>query len=161
MYVIWRKRTREHYAGWDNVGDVRLTPIIVQSRRVRGKPRQEHVACLPSILDSQINEKGAVWFWDAVEKQLTRLTNRIPCEEMEKIRGALDKVVPQPQPEYAKTLNDNAQAFMEGMTAALASKFGPNTRETNERIAVFSDSFKTSKRGKPDGHGVASRRKAD
>ncbi len=53
-------------------------------------------------------------------------------------------MVPQPQPEYAKTLNDNAQAFIDGMTAMLASKF-PNARETNERIAAFSDSFKTSK----------------
>ncbi len=65
MYVIWRRRKREHYAGfWDNIeiGDARLTPIIVQSRRVNGKPKQEHIACLPSIIESHINDKSAVWF---------------------------------------------------------------------------------------------------
>ena len=93
MYVIWRKRKREHYAGWGEVGDVRLTPIIAQSRRVNGGPRQEHIACLPSIIESEIDEKNGVWFWDAVEEKLARLANRIPSEEAAKIRAALCKVV--------------------------------------------------------------------
>ena len=81
MYVIWRKRKREKYGGgggFDKVGDVRLTPVIVRTRRVSGKPKQEHIACLPSIVESQINEKTAVWFWEGVEKRLARLANRIP-----------------------------------------------------------------------------------
>jgi hypothetical protein len=43
MYVIWRKRKREHASRRGNVGDVRLTPIIAQSRRLNGRPRQEHI----------------------------------------------------------------------------------------------------------------------
>ena len=125
MYVIWRKRKREHYDGfWSGVkiGDVRLTPIIVQSRRVNGNPKQEHIACLPSIIESQINDKSAVWFWTAVEEQLGRLTNRISQDDMKKIRAALDKVVHQPEPEFAETLKDGAAAHREIMVAALSPR---------------------------------------
>ena len=145
MYVIWRRRKREHYAGWWDsivIGDVRLTPIIVQSRRVNGKPKQEHIACLPSIIESHINENSAVSFWAAVEKQLTRLTNRIPREDMEKIRAALDKVVPQPNPEYAKNYSDEPGPDIDIMAAA----WDPTgrVRETNKQMYAFSSSFKTA-----------------
>ncbi len=144
MYVIWRKRKREHYAGWNKVGDVRLTPIIVQSRRVNGKPKQEHIACLPSIIESSINEKEAIWFWGGVEEQLARLTNRIPREEMEKIRAALDKVVPQPDPEYAKSHKADSQAYIENMASALSPRT-ERDREIRREERAFKDSFKTAK----------------
>ena len=143
MYVIWRKRKREHYAGWDKVGDVRLTPIIVQSRRVNGKPKQDHIACLPSIIESQINDKSAVWYWAAVEKQLARLTNRIPREDMAKIRAALDKTVPQPETEYVKNHNAGAQAHMDSMVAALSPR-SEWERDANKQMHAFSNSFKTA-----------------
>ncbi len=142
MYVIWRGRKREHYAGWGKIGDVRLTPVIVQSRRVDGKPKQEHIACLPSIIESSIDEKEAVWFWGGVEEHLARLTNRIPREEMEKIRAALDKVVPQPDPEYAKSHKAKAQASIESMVAALGGN--NRVRETNKQMHAFSSSFRTA-----------------
>ncbi len=142
MYVIWRKRKRAHYAGWHSIGDVRLTPIIVQSRRVNGKPKQEHIACLPSIIESHISNNGAVWFWTAVEEQLARLTNRIPREDMEKIRAALDKVVPQPDPEYVKNYEDEWRAEIESMAAALGSN--NRVRETNRQMYAFSSSFQTA-----------------
>ena len=141
MYVIWRKRKRAHYAGWNSIGDIRLTPIIVQSRRVNGKPKQEHVACLPSIIESHISDKSAVWYWAAVEERLARLTNRIPREDMEKIRAALDKVVPQPEPEYAETLKDGQQAHRESMVAALTPR-SEWERDANRRLYAFSNSFK-------------------
>ena len=144
MYVIWRKRKREHYAGfWNKIGDVRLTPIIVQARRVDGKPKQEHIACLPSIIESDISDKSAVWFWKAVEEQLTRLTNRITRGDMEKIRAALDKVVPQPEPEHAKNQEDGAQAHRDAMIAVLSPRSEWERDANTERIA-FSNSFKTA-----------------
>lgn len=145
MYVIWRKRKRKHYDEWPwKVGDVRLTPIIVQSRRVGGKPKQDHIACLPSIVKSQINEKTAVWFWEGVEERLARLTNRISHEEAEKIRAALGKVVLSPAPEYAKKLKAESQAVRETMVSTLSPR-AEATREANKQIFAFSDSFKTAK----------------
>ena len=143
MYVIWRKRKREHYAGWNKVGDVRLTPIIVQSRRVNGKPKQEHIACLPSIIKSEISDKSAVWFWTAVEKQLSRLTNRISQDDMQKIRAALDKVVSQPEPEFSEKLRDGAAAHRESMVAALSPR-SEWERDANRQLYAFSNSFKTA-----------------
>ena len=138
MYVIWRKRKREHYAGWGEIGDVRLTPIIVQSRRVNGKPKQEHIACLPSFMESHISGVSAVGYWAAVEKQLARLTNRISQDDLQKIRAALDKVVPKPEPEYANKL----EAEMDSLAAA----WDPTGRiqETNGQMYAFSSSFKTA-----------------
>jgi hypothetical protein len=144
MYVIWRKRKREHYAGWGKVGDVRLTPIIVQSRRVDGKPKQQHIACLPSIIESDI-EKGPVWFWDKTEEQLARMTNRIPPEEMEKIRAALEKVVPKPELEFAEERRAAVQTWRDGFTKA----FGPRddwAREANRKLNAFQESLKTAER---------------
>ena len=147
MYVIWRKRKREKYASrswFDKVGDVRLTPIIVQSRRVNGKPKQEHIACLPSIVESDIDEKTAVWFWKGVEERLARLTNRISHEDAENIRAALGRVVPPPAPEYAKELKAASDAHFNAMVSALSPK-SEATREANKRIVAFSSSFKTAK----------------
>ena len=143
MYVIWRRRKRKHYAGWNKIGDVRLTPIIVQSRRVNGKPKQEHIACLPSIIETNINDKNAVWFWTAVEEQLARLTNRISQDDLQKIRAALDKVVSQPESEFAENLRDGAAAHRESMVAALTPK-SERERDANKQMYLFSKSFKTS-----------------
>ena len=144
MYVIWRKRKRERYAGWDKIGDVRLTPIIVQSRRVNGLPKQEHIACLPSIIESHIDEKNAVWFWRNVEKRLARLTNRIPPAEMKKIRDVLAKKVPQPSPEYVKELTAGAQAHLESMVSVLGPR-SEHERKINKRMQAFSNSLKTAR----------------
>ena len=145
MYVIWRKRKREHYAGFHEVGEVRLTPIIAQSRRVSGGPRQEHIACLPSIIESDIDEKGCVGFWDAVEEKLARLANRIPPEEAAKIRAALSKVAPIPDPKYA----EERRAYVEAVLGGVAKALSPDpeaTRKTNKAIHTFRDSLKTGER---------------
>ncbi len=142
MYVIWRRRKRDNYAGWNKIGDVRLTPVIVQSRRVDGKPKQEHIACLPSIIETRINNKSAVWFWTAVEEKLTRLTNRIPHEDMAKIRAALDKMVPQPDPEFAKKHKDESDAFF-AQTVAMFSRTEWD-KKADKMMHTFSSSFRTA-----------------
>ncbi len=143
MYVIWQKRKREHNAGRNKIGDVRLTPIIAQSKRVNGKPRQEYIACLQSIIESHINEKTAVGFWRAVEERLARLTNRIPQEDMEKIRAALDKVVPQPEPEYAKKHEDEAQAYVDA-TVAMLTPESEWEQDANRKLHAFRKSSETA-----------------
>ena len=153
MYVIWRKRKREHYAGWGQLGDVRLTPTIVESRRVDGKPKQEHVACLRSIMECDIGKKSAqVSFWDEVEEQLARLTNRIPPEQMDKIRAGLGKVVSKPDPKLAEEQRAAATARLESWRTALGGA-GDWARESNKKIATFRDSLKTAEHcadcGKP------------
>ena len=76
MFIIWRRRKREHYGGDFGdieVGDVRLTPVVVESRRVNGKPKQEHIAVLPSFIESQTSSDNT-WYWAQVEKKLARLS---------------------------------------------------------------------------------------
>ena len=63
---------------------------------------------------------------------------------MEKIRAALDKVVPQPDPEYAKNTKADAEDYRESMVSALS----PGTerdREIKREERAFTDSFKTAK----------------
>ena len=53
MFVRWQSRVRAERNDWAlrEVGDITWNAILVESVRVDGKPRQNHVAYLGSLLD--------------------------------------------------------------------------------------------------------------
>ncbi len=148
MFVIWRRRKREKYRDiWHyfQIGDVRLTPVVVESRRVDGKPRQEHIAVLPSFIERLTTEGDAVWYWGTLEEKLARLSNRISPDEMEKIREAIAKKFPRPSDEFIAEYKAGAKAHMDGMINVLAGDERQRAYniEANKRLRKLRDSLKT------------------
>ena len=94
MFVRWQKRKRRD-------GVTRLNAILCESRRVDGKPRQEHIAYLGAIddvwLEQPLDDPAANLkrheFWEKAEKRLAPLANRLGTDD-HKIREQLSAKVP-------------------------------------------------------------------
>jgi hypothetical protein len=71
----------------------RLQPSLMQSRRVDGKPRSEHIASLGSV-DADLSLRGRLAFWAELPSRLSRLANRVGPEDHDKIIGALHARIP-------------------------------------------------------------------
>ncbi len=95
MFIRWQKRKRRD-------GVTRLNAVLCESRRVDGKPRQEHIAYLGAIddvwLDQPLDDPGAnlkrYEFWEKAEKRLAPLANRLATDDHHKIREQLNAKVP-------------------------------------------------------------------
>jgi hypothetical protein len=75
--------------------DVRWATILVENKRVNGKPRQRHVAFLASVTDSQIEViHQRRYFWDNVLDTLDRLDNRLSRDDRKRIEAAIALKVP-------------------------------------------------------------------
>ena len=76
----------------------RLQPSLMQTRRVDGKVRSEHIASLGSVdVDVAVRERLA--FWAKLPGRLARLANRVGVDEHGKIYGALHARIPMVTPE--------------------------------------------------------------
>jgi hypothetical protein len=66
----------------------RLQPSLMQTRRVDGKVRSEHIASLGSV-DADVSVRERIAFWAKLPGRLDRLGNRVAAAEHGKIYGAL------------------------------------------------------------------------
>jgi hypothetical protein len=83
MFVRFRKSSR------------RLDASLVETRRVGGKVRQEHVASLGSIaVPATVADRVA--FWPRLHARLAALSNRIDAEAQAKIFGSVHTRIPMP-----------------------------------------------------------------
>ena len=71
----------------------RLQPSLMQTRRVAGKVRSEHVASLGSV-DADVSVRERLAFWAKLPERLARLGNRVGPDEHAKIYGALHARIP-------------------------------------------------------------------
>ena len=90
MYVRWQSRARKRRGG-----SPLLTAVLVECRRIDGRPRQRTVAYLGSIREGGIKSTLArhVKFWLGVTERLDQLGDAITPEEHESIEVALAKRV--------------------------------------------------------------------
>ena len=90
MYVRWQSRARKRRGG-----SPLLTAVLVECRRIDGRPRQRTVAYLGSIREGGIESTLArlVKFWLGVTERLDQLGDAITPEERERIEAALAKRV--------------------------------------------------------------------
>jgi hypothetical protein len=88
----------------------RLQVSLIETRRVGGKIRHEHIASLGSItLPLSIAHRIA--FWRRVHERPARLANRIDVETQAKILGAIHAKVPMVTAAEQQSLKlENAQA---------------------------------------------------
>lgn len=94
MYVRWQRRTRKRYGKSPLV-----MAVLVESRRVDGKPRQRVVAYLAGIRERSIGEREKEHreFWRKVDERLDEL--RLDRETRERIETILEARVARLTPE--------------------------------------------------------------
>src|SRR5262245_45086465 len=118
MYVRWQKRNLRD-------GGFSLNAVLVENRRVNGKPVQHHVAYLGSINRAKDDRAMRVYFWDHITKRLDELQ----IVERRKIEAAIAKKVPRlTKREFAtwqrerQTFEDNWRKFFQGPATTLRTK---------------------------------------
>ena len=88
----------------------RLQASLVETRRLDGKVRHEHVASLGStVIAPSVSDRIA--FWQKLSDRLARLANRIDAETQDRIRGAVHDRIPMVTMEEIHALQlENAEA---------------------------------------------------
>jgi hypothetical protein len=92
MYVRWNKKER----GWGRRKNDFLYAVLVESRRIDGKPRQKIIAYLASIEEKDIKKDPfrREIFWKAVTKNIESLS--LSPEIREKIEESIMQRVSRP-----------------------------------------------------------------
>jgi hypothetical protein len=93
----------------------RIQLSLVDTRRVDGKVRQQHIAALGSVPPKmRVNDRAA--FWDQVEQRLAKLGNRLGKDGHDKIINELAAKVPM----VTETEQRKASKAVENATSARA-----------------------------------------
>ena len=88
----------------------RLQLSLVETCRVNGKVKAEHVASLGSIATPQ-TVAGRVAFWARLHERLARLSNRLDGAAQGKVLGAVHARIPMVTPDEQRALQlENAKA---------------------------------------------------
>src|SRR4051794_35317314 len=96
MYVRWKKRmrSRRHRP----TGEHMLTAILVESRRVDGKPRQHILAYLGTISERYTAAYyHQLDFWTSANLHIDSLN--LDSETVTRLRSTLERIVPVPTPQ--------------------------------------------------------------
>jgi hypothetical protein len=104
MFVRWQRRDTSPTKNWRTV---RLVASLVESVRIEGTARSQHVAYLGNIVETQISDTRAQCrFWENVVRKLDALS-RITAEERQQIERAVADRVPCPTREqYDRFVTD-------------------------------------------------------
>jgi hypothetical protein len=109
MYLRWQTRKRQSRAFGRKTGpDVHWAAIIVESKRVGGKPTQRHVAYLGGITESAIAVlHQRCWFWEGIVRRLDGLGKRMSSADRRRIEAVVAQKVPRPtKKEYERCARD-------------------------------------------------------
>jgi hypothetical protein len=88
----------------------RLQLSLVETRRIDGKVRHEHVASLGSIA-VPASTADRIVFWQRLHARLARLSNRVDAEAQAKILGSVYARIPMPNADEQRALQlENAKA---------------------------------------------------
>ncbi len=94
MYIRWKRKKRTKEIAWMIKEGDYIYAVLVEARRIDGKPRQKTVKYLGGIREKNQDIYGQMTFWDKAEKELASL-NLDPAAR-NKIIVSLEKVVPKP-----------------------------------------------------------------
>jgi hypothetical protein len=88
----------------------RLQISVVETRRLDGRVRHEHIASLGSI-EMPLSVAGRIVFWQRVNERLGRLSNRIDPAMQGKVRGDIHARIPMVTLDEQRALQlENAEA---------------------------------------------------
>ena len=119
-----RARNR-HGAGGKWEAQARPTPSasLMQTRRVAGKVRSEHIASLGSV-DADVSVRERLAFWAKLPERLARLGNRVGPDDQAKIYGALHARIPMVTPDEQRAIQEeNARTTSGSGTDAGPQRF--------------------------------------
>ena len=94
MFIRWlsyTSRAKSERTRHDRRDHLRLTPVLVESVRIDGKPRQRHIATLHSL-----GIKSPFLIWESITVKLDSLGNRLTPEERARIEAQIADMVPCP-----------------------------------------------------------------
>ncbi len=104
MFVRWQSRKRTSHSSvfgpyWGEDGqrfyDTTWMALLVESRRVNGKPCQKHIAYLGSFPESALSiPHQRDYFWIHLREKLDRLGNRITADQRANIERKIAERVP-------------------------------------------------------------------
>ena len=90
MFVRWQRYRSRALNRERSDERARRSAVLIETIRIDGKPRQQHVAFLGSV---SIDGSDRVAFWYGVTLRLNWLGNRLSPEEREQIGSAIAKRV--------------------------------------------------------------------
>jgi hypothetical protein len=98
MYVRWQSRERRHRAfGRSGGPDVHWRAVLVESKRIKGKPTQQHIAYLAGFTESALKIPAQQSFiWKRIEAQLRQLGDRISLDDEKRIKAVLIEKIGKP-----------------------------------------------------------------
>ena len=106
----------------------RLQASLMQTRRVSGKMRSEHIASLGSI-DAEVSVCERLAFWAKLPERIARLANRVGSDEHAKIYGALHARIPMVTAEEQRAIQEaRATSDSGGQCATLGPRVSRSTR---------------------------------
>jgi hypothetical protein len=119
---LWLDRQRKTKRRFRRVAVATAHAVLVESVRVKGKPRQRHVAYLGSFYSKQDVGYRAKW-WQRMTAKLDALGNVIPADDRPRIEAALAKNVSKLTPkELASYKPPNKLTFAHTMEALLGTR---------------------------------------
>jgi hypothetical protein len=104
MFVRWQSRKRKiYYSFWgrreDPYGDVHWNAVLVESRRVNGKPRQHHLANLCGFTEHQIKIPiQQIYVWERAIRTLDGLGKKVTPKQRHQIETTLAERLGRPKP---------------------------------------------------------------
>ncbi len=125
MFVRWQKRVRRQpaFGGmWKLVegklirppADTHWAAILVESRRIGGRPRQHHVAYLGGICQSAIDLEiphQRAYFWLRVIGRLDQLGNQVTPEQRRMIEARIAAKVAPPTGDDLVQINASREQY--------------------------------------------------
>ena len=97
MFIRWQSRQRKRARFGRSLRDTHWRAVLVESTRVDGKPRLQHIAYLVGFTESATRVPAQQHLiWEHIERQLKRLGKRIPAKDREAIITALIKKIGKP-----------------------------------------------------------------
>jgi hypothetical protein len=92
MYVRWQKykRRSKPWEGREHRWVLHWRAILVESKRINGKPRQIHIAYLAGFLRHNLRRvESRVRLWERIEARLDKLGKRVSPDDRKRIVAAL------------------------------------------------------------------------
>ena len=107
-----RGRSRSEF-GSSSEADTHWRAIIVENKRVKGRPTQRHIAYLAGFTESATKiDAQRCYIWDDVSARLDQLGKQITPAERKQIEAAFAKKVKRPSvAEYKSIARSNVEMF--------------------------------------------------
>jgi hypothetical protein len=122
----------------------KLQMSLIETRRVEGKVRHEHIASLGSIA-AEPSVADRIGYWSRLHERLAKLSNRLGPDHQAKVMGEVHARVPMVTPDEQRALQlENAKTDVNGWSYLHA--VADTRAERDEKlVAVFSDNMARQK----------------